>query len=297
MEKKLHFPNKTIDYNRKFEAFLREIDDHLNYVLKKLGWELIVAPQFTRGHGSVVIHLTTVDGNYIFRVPRYSQVQLRKIHLAYRLFGGESYMPKYFYHDEKCFIEEYVEGSLASSQMTLNQCDELGGNLRKIHANKGYGFGPLDYDKTSNNESFGEYNEKRISDQFKYLYENKILSNVEVSQLEIFFTDCIVKFSKCPVVICHGDLWPGNIIAGKSVKFIDWDNIAAYPREFDFIFLNELELSHMQKKHIFDAYGYEIDQSIVLWRTIYIIVKNCRKISTNRLNILHKHILSIASLS
>jgi len=284
MEQKLYFPDKDIDFNRAFESFLKEIDDHLNHVLQKLGWVLTVPPRFTRGHGSVVIHLTTRDGDFIFRVPRYSQKQLRKIHLAYRLFGEQSCMPKKYYHDGKCVIEEYVEGPPASSQMTLSQCEELGRRLKQLHVREGFGFGPLVYDHTGKNETAEKHYAKRMTDQFRYLQDKKILAAEEICRLESFFTAGLEKLSNRPVVVCHGDLSPGNIILGAQIKFIDWDNIAVYPREFDFIFLHELDFSEAQKKHLCDSYGQEIDLALVFWRTIFRIVTNIRDVKQKRID-------------
>ncbi len=68
-----------------------------------------------------------------------------------------------------------------------------------------------------------------------------------------------------PLVICHADLHPGNIIRSQAnqVHVIDWDDVMLAPKERDFLFVGEAR-SHGAPRHdaapFFQGYGQiEVD--------------------------------------
>lgn len=66
-----------------------------------------------------------------------------------------------------------------------------------------------------------------------------------------------LKTQAPPLVICHADLHPGNLLrdARGGVFVIDWDDVLLAPKERDFIFTGEPAVGTTLASPFFDGYG------------------------------------------
>lgn len=67
----------------------------------------------------------------------------------------------------------------------------------------------------------------------------------------------ILREASLPLVICHADLHPGNVLLdpGGPLFIIDWDDVMLAPKERDFLFVEVGDLAESQPPPFFQGYG------------------------------------------
>lgn len=256
-----------------FQQFLKEIDDHFVHVVGDLlGWTVFGSPEFNVGSGNVVIRFENqAGGHYLFRVPRFSQDPLRRVALAYRHFGASGLLPEQIYIDGKCALERYAQGLALSDRSPDPALMALGRALAQVHAVSGAGYGPLSHGTTGGFADAGAcYAQSMFSARVGDADED--LDEREAGMLERLAQragQLPAALHDAPVRLGHGDLWRRNIIvnagADAGITLIDWDRIGSYPREHDFVFMVDADLSVRQKQVVLYAYGADLDAQLLDW--------------------------------
>jgi aminoglycoside phosphotransferase (APT) family kinase protein len=254
-----------------FQQFLKEIDDHFVYVVGDLlGWKVTGTPEFGVGSGNVVIRFENqAGGRYLFRVPRFAQDPLRRVALAYRHFGASGLLPEQIYIDGKCALERYAQGVALSDRSPDPALASLGRALAKIHAVSGEGFGPLSHGTSGGFVDARAYYAQSVfpasvDDADEDLDEQQAGTLERLAQRA---RQLPAALHDAPVRLGHGDMWRRNIVvnADGGITLIDWDRIGCYPREYDFIFMVDADLSPQQKKLVLGAYGEDLDAQLLDW--------------------------------
>ncbi len=262
-----------------FQRFLKEIDDHFVYVLSELlHWEVEERPQFAVGAGNVVIRFKTRDGRFLFRVPKVSQQQLRRVALAYALFGKTGLMPERIYFDGKCVIERYVEGMALSTRTSDQALVALGRALSQIHAVPGDAYGPLSHGTTGSCADPQEYYGQKPFPPADDGERDEDLTEREERRLGCLSDRASVlpdRLARAPRFLGHGDMWRRNIvIKDDRLKLIDWDRIGSYPREHDFVFMVDADLEQTQKDLLLASYRFELDPELLAWFSLRRVLGN-----------------------
>jgi len=283
----------VVDADAAFQQFLKEIDDHFVYVVGDLlRWKVLERPDFRLGAGNVVLRFRTPQGLFIFRVPRYSQEQLRRVALAYRHFGAAGLLPEKLYHDGKCVLERYIAGVPLSAQADDDSLRALGRQLARVHALPATGFGPLAYGTTALfadvAEWFAESPSPIPDDDDSSAAAEEDLDDAEVAALQALYAEVArlpEALRQAPCRVGHGDLWRDNVVldADDAVTFIDWDRIGAYPREHDFVFLADAELDARQRAIVLQAYGHPLDRGLIRWFSLRRLLGHQRMRSRDKL--------------
>jgi spectinomycin phosphotransferase len=67
----------------------------------------------------------------------------------------------------------------------------------------------------------------------------------------------ILRTAALPLVICHADLHPGNVLIDRHDRLlvIDWDEVMLAPKERDFIFVDTASPDFIEKSPFFQGYG------------------------------------------
>lgn len=281
-----------MDQDASFDKFLKDIDDHFVHVVGDLlGWKVQERPDFRVGAGSVVLRFRTQQGLFIFRVPQFSQEQLRRIALAYLHFGASGLMPEKIYHDGKCVLERYVPGVPLSARADDASLAALGRQLALLHALPASGFGPLSHGTTALFADVAEWLAQApspspdIDDEAGHVEE---LDDDARAALQALYAEVAAPpaaLLQAPCRVGHGDLWRSNIVMGADggVTFIDWDRIGAYPREHDFVYLSDAELEPRQRDVVLQAYGHPLDRGLVHWFALRRLLGNRRMLARDKL--------------
>lgn len=263
-----------MDTKPDFDRFLREIEDHFVHVVEdRLRWQVLEQPQRQVGNGSVVLRFLTPQGRFIFRVPQFSQEQLRAVMLAYRYLGASGMMPEKLYHDGKCIVEQFIDGAPLSGRSADAVLQALARRLATIHAMPATGFGPLlhtTHGRYPDAQAWLEDAGGRVAPRDQPQWHDEELGPDEIDSLLALHAQAARApraLAAAPTCLGHGDLWRRNIVATPEgvVKLIDWDGIGAYPREHDFAFMAEADLDARQQEVVLAAYGQPLDPSLLRW--------------------------------
>lgn len=258
---------QTIPFSHKsdFDFFLTEIDAHFQMVLaERLGWAEPREVKFKVGAGNVVIRFRHDDEYFIFRVPKYSRRQIRSYLLAYNHFSSFGLMAEKVYHDERCVIERFLPGyNPLSGQFGEQDLKLLALSLRRLHQIPAEGFDRIIYNNCGQykklSECFSSYVEKGLS----WLEEQNVLDKVRLQHLRSVMSNH--NLAAEPVcVICHGDMSAANILIDRdAVRFIDWDGICAFPREYDFSYLNVDPGFRKWMDDLISYYGLPLNRELI----------------------------------
>ena len=261
-----------------FQRFLKEIDDHFVYVVGDLlQWKVLERPQIKVGSGNVVLRFKTQEGLFIFRVPQHSQQQLRRVALAYQHFGPSGLMPEPIYRDGKCVLERYVEGLPLSDRATDAELVTLAQKLALVHAVPADRFGVLSHGSTGiHADADASYAPLKVESSDDSTLEDAALTPDESSAFDAMAHRAAlvpVAVRRAPCFLGHGDLLRNNIVLGaQGVYFIDWDRIGSYPREHDFVFLTDADLSPRQQALVLAHYPQALDPVLLNWYALRRVV-------------------------
>lgn len=279
-----------------FQRFLKEIDDHFVHVVGDLlGWKVAGRPEFAVGSGNIVIRFENgVGERFLFRVPRHTQDQLRRVALAYRHFGNTGIMPENVYMDGKCVLERYVEGQPLSRRSSDAALQALGRTLALVHAKAGEKYGPLSHGTTGLDD-----------DADAYYRENPIVvahgddDGQDLSRAQALELQALEQLVRVPppalrgaqVRLGHGDMWRNNVVVGgqSSISLIDWDRIGCYPREYDFVFMVDADLDTRQKNLVLAAYGAPLEPVLLNWFALRRLMGNREARASDKLAAAARH--------
>jgi aminoglycoside phosphotransferase len=264
-----------------FQRFLKEVNDHFVHVVgERLGWKVLERPSWTSGNGNVVLRFRTAQGLFIFRVPKYSQFQLRSVALAYHHFAHLGVMPEVVYRDGKCVLERYMPGVPLSAASSDEVLCRLARTLAQLHTLPATGFGRLTHGTT------GWFTDATAwsADNAMVLHSGHRGEADEPDAQEAQLVEALTRriaelpdaMRTAPVWVSHGDLWRSNVIVGPEgrVTLIDWDTMGAYPRENDLTVVVDADLDARQKALFLEAYGHPVDEGLLRWIALCRIVRN-----------------------
>lgn len=267
-----------------FREFLKEINEHFVHVMEdRLRWAVLDPPQYIQGNGNVVIRFRTAQGLFIFRVPKFSQFQLRSVGLAYAHFGRMGVMPELVYKDGKCVIERYAEGITLSAGANDATIQALARRLAEIHTIEATGFGRLTHGNSGWYANVAEWAAENVIDfprRRSVDREEDELSADENRVLEAMAAQVTAvpeSVLRMPTRVCHGDLWRSNVIVGADsrITLIDWDTLGAYPREGDLIVMVDAGFDARQKALFLEAYGDDtLDAEAIAWLSLRRIARS-----------------------
>jgi hypothetical protein len=252
-------------WKNSFDCFLSEIDLHFqNVVKKRLGWGELQEAKFKVGASSVVIRFRVGGEYFIFRVPKYSQRQLRACLIAWQHFADSGLMPEKIYHDEKCIVERFLPGHvLAEGPVGDCELEKMAEALRTLHSITATGFDRIAYDCEGENKNLADCFLPYVEPGINWLEEQRIIDNIRLSHLREIMSVMPDPAEK-KVFICHGDMSAANIMVDRdAVRFIDWDGICAFPREYDFSYLNVDPGFRKWMDDLISAYGFSLNRELI----------------------------------
>lgn len=240
-------------------SMVQEVHEHLVYVLKeKLDWMDATEPELAAGNGHLLIRFKRQGKRYVFRVGKHGAEQHKRTMLAYRYAGHLGIIPEKVYHDGLCVIEQHVDGSRLSAQASDVVLKQLAQALSRLHGMPAEGFGPLDF----NNVGIFE-NVRKGYQQVPPLAVDLAEADLTTEQLEALqlALDSVntppVVLLNSPTSMGHGDLWAANIMmTSTEMKILDWDQIGAYPIEFDLAFLLTVNFTSAQREYFLSHYAF-----------------------------------------
>ncbi|WP_044408955.1 aminoglycoside phosphotransferase family protein [Thiomicrospira microaerophila] len=241
-----------------FDYFLQQVNAHFKYVIQqRLDW-LITALDYKIGFGHLVIRFKRIEDGlfYIFRVPIYSQEQLKTAMRARRLLQDKPYVCELIYHDEKCMIEQYIDGVEFSNKIEDNKIVRLALALKDLHTSiPTQGCGRINYAANADQSNVISHYRIALDEYWKRL--QKVVDSKEFEQIVIQVERMLEQsIQYLPCVLCHNDLWRSNILFSNDQPIlIDWDLLGSYPKESDLTFLWNARLTERQISVFSEVYG------------------------------------------
>lgn len=248
-----------------FDSFLAEADAHFKAVLNKLpGFENPQELKFKIGASSLVIRFRVEKEYFIFRVPKYSQRQIRAYLLAYQHFSATGLMPEKIYHDEKCVVERLVPGHELTERLVGDcELEKLAAALLSLHLIPAIGFGRIVYGCEGENKSLADCFSTYVEKGINWLEEHGVMDDMRLSHLREIMA-VLPEPAEKNVFICHGDMSAPNIIVDSDrVRFVDWDGLCAFPREYEFSYLNIEPKFHHHMKRLIYLYGHPLNVNLI----------------------------------
>ena len=281
-----------------FQHFLKEINDHFVHVVgERLGWKVLERPSYTVGNGNVVLRFRTAEGLFAFRVPRFSQVQLRSVALARHHFADLGLMPALVYRDGKCELERYVPGLPLSAAAQDDTLVGLAQQLSRLHTVPASGFGRLTHGSSgwfADAAAWAAANPMVVHTGHRRGEEEVALEPHEAAAADALaqrIATLPAALHGAPVCVCHGDLWRSNIVVGPEggTTLIDWDALGAYPREADLVLLVDADLDARQKALFLQAYGHPVDPVLLQWFALCRLARDPRTRLREKLARVRRH--------
>jgi hypothetical protein len=287
------------DHGAAFEKFLGEIHDHFVHVVgERLEWQVLERPSYTVGNGNVVLRFRTAQGLFLFRVPRFSQLQLRSLALARLHFGELGLMPELVYRDGKCEIERYMRGLPLSAGVSDETLQGLARQLAAVHQLPAMGCGRLVHGRVGTYADVATW----LAETPVTVHSGRRHAEQADAPLDAEETEAAAALSErmrhpppqllqAPCVVCHGDLWRENIVVGPEgeTTLIDWDMLGAYPREADLVLLVNADLDARQKALFLQAYGHPVDAESLQWWNLRRMARDRRMRLRDKLERMRRH--------
>jgi spectinomycin phosphotransferase len=171
----------------------------------------------------------------------------------------------------KLIVYPYIEGTTERTGMTPGQWASVGASFRRIHD-----IGPPPAENVRS-ETFTPSNYRRkLEELAAHLESDPSPAAQQMRSLWRQHGEAVLQLCEpmealaaalhskgVPLVICHADLHPANLLRDRSDHsyIIDWDDVMLAARERDFIFVEE-------RSPFFDGYGlYDVDwQALAYYR-------------------------------
>lgn len=133
-------------------------------------------------------------------------------------------------------VMEYIHGEVLQSPITSSQIDQVARILSYFSSIYGQHPGPL-----QGGVSHGILWEENGKPAFQTVHQMERWLNVRLPDVE-----SKLALQQCPLVLCHLDLAPRNIIKlnDGSLCLLDWASAGFYPRFFEVCILKIMEYSH-----------------------------------------------------
>lgn len=277
-----------------FGIFLNEIEEYFNYVTQEvLGWHPKEI-QINWGHNNVVLKFSHLNETFLFRVPKFTPLQIRAARLASSYFQGESFFPEIVYFDHKCVIERFVFGRHLETA-SIEHLKDLAISFSKIHKIPAEGLGPLLCRGQGEFTKLVEFPGPSVEHRLQKSYQLGYLKRERA--FETAFFNYYANYEKLPSSICHGDFWSGNglcTVTGR-VSLIDWESLGAYPFYQDLKFLHSSWMDEKRKSSFVVAYekqsGKKLDLGMSAFVAFYKELTNSRGMVVKKLQRLQREFM------
>ncbi|MCO4783675.1 MAG: phosphotransferase [Candidatus Cloacimonetes bacterium] len=239
---------------------------HFRRVIGCLGWRIDSNLQTLESECHYFIKFQMRDLVLIYRYAKYSKKQILSQTIAYQIAGD--LVPKIYYTDENSIIEEFVHG------LELNvDCDDLvlekvAYIIDRLHQLKMNGFGRLETPTNATMESWDDYNFS-IIENLSSIEASNLFSAMDFKRFKTYMMSPPLP-SDLTTKVCHGDICLRNILYSsrtKDAQLIDWEQVSANYREFDFVLLASFQ--DPKSKEIYDKiktfYPHDLNEELIIY--------------------------------
>ncbi|PCJ16467.1 MAG: hypothetical protein COB02_16130 [Candidatus Cloacimonadota bacterium] len=241
--------------------------------LRKIQWKLNNPPQFLNTHRHIIFKFSSDKKTFIYRKAKFSSDQIKRQVIANQLF--KEYTPKILFYNDDCIIEEYIIGQNLHLNTEPHIWQQFSTILSNIHAINSSNYGVLKTISSGIYNSFKDFIKPDLQ-KFPIIYNQKVISSKEIKQLEEYILNPPPSGTPNQRV-CHGDIWPANIIYNKKtskITLIDWENISSLSPEYDLYGFSESTHPKVVKiyKDIKKYYNQPLNQELIDYYGLLFIV-------------------------